>query len=144
MNDDNQISCQSDNDCPPSSTDTQEFFCQGTCYIRNVEFCFTAAGKEDAVCRYVEDCKRACKTNKEGSFCKGCQDQAAEDRTKPYRERIIDCCRGDLDDICIGRQGVTTICIFFATTKVSFKNIYFKYTFFCGQLAEIVARNAEF
>merc|ERR1712130_765636 len=61
------------------------------------------SGKEDAVCRYVEDCKRACKTNKEGSFCKGCQVQAAEDRTKPYRERIIDCCRGDLDDICIGR-----------------------------------------
>merc|ERR1711962_689149 len=69
LNEDGEILCQSDNDCP-TEVDTEarkavRYFCDtiysGTCEADNINvFCDTCEGKKiDATCRYMEKCRRA-------------------------------------------------------------------------------------
>ena len=80
LNEDGEILCQSDIDCP-TEVDTEarravRYFCDsGTCSADNINvFCDTCEGKKiDATCHYMEKCRRACKYNSNAGVCEECR-----------------------------------------------------------------------
>merc|ERR1711962_1213051 len=107
LNEDGEILCQSDDDCP-TEVDTQarkavRYTCSsGTCLGNTVNvFCLTCEGKKiDATCRYLEKCRRACRYNSNAGVCEECRRLGHD---------WWGCChasRNGNDDVCEGLSNV--------------------------------------